>query len=401
MDKLFQQRRQKHMQRMFRYLRLVFNDQFTIAFVFLIGGLGYWYAGFLQTLQYAWWEKFIAMFLMIGLLQFGNLATLLKPADKVFLLPQEINMERYLKAALRHSLWLSLLVQVVGVVCLLPFIEVAFQANFIETLWLIPTFIVFKVLILYDQMQSYYSHHNLLWLRLALPLLTFALFGVRLDMAWAFIFILIAAAARFGVRDKFWNGIFDWNEAIAIESGRQLNMLRFFNLFTDVPQIGGQTKRRVWLNFWFERLPKDSQHVYTNLYWRGLLRSSEYFGLIVRLTAIGALIAYFVHNEIVTPVILALILYLIGIQLLPLYHKYDEIVFTHLYPIDPKIRQNNFKQVMVKVLSVIGIILLLANLVGSAPWSTFFISLGIIIVEIVLFSYWLVPKRIARKELLK
>lgn len=398
MDKLFQQRRQKHMQRMMRYLRLVFNDQFTIAFVFLIGGLGYWYSGFLKTLQYTWWEKLIAMFLMIGLLQFGNLATLLKPADRVFLLPQEINLERYLKASLRHSLGLALLVQILGVIILLPFIQVAFQANLIETLWLIPSFVVLKMLILYDQMQSYYSHHNLIWLRVALPLLTFALFGVRLDMAWVFIFVLIAAAGRLMVRDKFWRGIFDWNQAINAESSRQLTILRFFNLFTDVPQIGGQTKRRAWMNFIFNRIPKDPKHIYLNLYWRGLLRSSEYFGLLVRLTAIGAVVAYFVHNEIVTPLILVLIVYLIGIQLLPLYHKYDEIVFTHLYPVDVKVRQKNFKQVIIKVLSVISLILLLANLIGSAPWSTFFISLGIIIVEVVVFAYWIVPMRIAKKE---
>lgn len=398
MDKLFQQRRQKHMQRMMRYLRLVFNDQFTIAFVFLIGGLGYWYSGFLKTLQYTWWEKLIAMFLMIGLLQFGKLATLLKPADRVFLLPQEINLERYLKASLRHSLALALLVQILGVIILLPFIQVAFQANLIETLWLIPSFVVLKMLILYDQMQSYYSHHNLIWLRVALPLLTFALFGVRLDMAWVFIFVLIAAAGRLMVRDKFWRGIFDWNQAINAESSRQLTILRFFNLFTDVPQIGGQTKRRVWMNFIFNRIPKDPKHIYLNLYWRGLLRSSEYFGLLVRLTAIGAVVAYSVHNEIVTPLILVLIVYLIGIQLLPLYHKYDEIVFTHLYPVDVKVRQKNFKQVIIKVLSVISLILLLANLIGSAPWSTFFISLGIIIVEVVVFAYWIVPMRIAKKE---
>lgn len=398
MDKLFQNRRRKHMQRMLRYLSLVFNDQFTIAFVFFIGGLGYWYSGFLATLQYAWWEKLIAMFLMVSLLQFGNLATLLKPADKVFLLPQEINLERYLKASFRHSLGLALLVQILGIVILLPFIQVAFQANLVETLWLIPSFIVLKMLILYDQMQSYYSHHNLIWLRIGLPVLTFALFGVRLDMAWVFIFVLIAAAGRLMVRDKFWRGIFDWNEAINIETSRQLTILRFFNLFTDVPQIGGQTKRRNWLNFIFSRIPKQTENIYSNLYWRGLLRGSEYFGLMVRLTAIGAVAAYFVHNEVVTPLILVLIVYLIGIQLLPLYHKYDEIVFTHLYPIDFKVRQKNFKQIIVRVLSLISVILLIANLLGSSPWITFFISCGLIIVEIVIFAYWIVPMRIAKKE---
>lgn len=396
MNTLFKNRQKKHITYLMRYLRLVFNDQFTIAFVFLIGGLGYWYSGFLKTLEYAWWEKLIAMFLMIGLLQFGNLATLLKTPDKVFLMPQEVNMERYLKASLKHSFWLTLLIQIVGVIVLIPFIQVAFRAAFIETLWLIPTFIILKTLMLYDQIQSYYSHHNLIWLRIILPLITFALFCVRLDMAWGFVFVLIMSVGRIVIRDKFWNGIFDWNKAIDDENSRQLTILRFFNLFTDVPQVHGQTKQRKWLNFVFNKIPKNRKNVYTNLYWRGLLRNSEYFGLIIRLTVIGAIVAYFVHNEIVTPLILALIVYLIGIQLLPLYHKYDEIVFTHLYPVDDVIKQNNFKKVIVKVLSLIGLILLLANLIGNAPWSTFLISVVIVIVEIVVFCYWFIPKKLQK-----
>lgn len=53
MNTLFKNRQKKHITYLMRYLRLVFNDQFTIAFVFLIGGLGYWYSGFLKTLEYA------------------------------------------------------------------------------------------------------------------------------------------------------------------------------------------------------------------------------------------------------------------------------------------------------------------------------------------------------------
>lgn len=398
MDELFKQRRATHLTRMMKYLRLVFNDQFTIAIMFFVGGLGYWYSGFLKSLEFAWWEKFIGMALMIGLLQAGRLATLLKPADKVFLMAQEVNMERYLKKGFWHSMWLAQFMQVIGLIVMLPFLQVAFQASFIQALWLFPTFIVFKALILYDQMQSYYSQHNLIWLKIVLPLITFALFGVRLDMAWAFVFVLLAAAGRMIVRDKFWQGMFAWNQAIEDEASRQLSIYRFFNLFTDVPLIQGKTKRRAWLDGWFNRLPKNKDNVYTNLYWRGLLRGDEYFGLMVRLTVIGGIAAYFVHDKFVTPLILVLIVYLIGFQLLPLYDNYDEIVFTRLYPTDAKMRQKNFNGVLVRSLSLVGFVMVLANVVGQFNLVTLIISVVLVIAEIMLFSFVYVPRRLAKKQ---
>ena len=143
MNELFKQRQRDNFSQMSRYLKLVLNDQFTIAIMFLMGGLGYWYAGFLKSLTFAWWEKIIAMVLMIGLLQMGRLATLFKPADKIFLMPQEVNMETYLKQGFWHSMWIAQAIQLIGVTILLPFIQVAFQASIVQSLWLYPTFVVF------------------------------------------------------------------------------------------------------------------------------------------------------------------------------------------------------------------------------------------------------------------
>lgn len=394
MNELFKQRQQDNFKQMSRYLKLVLNDQFTIAIIFLIGGLGYWYSGFLKSLTFAWWEKIIAMFLMIGLLQMGRLATLFKPADKIFLMPQEVNMEAYLKQGFWHSMWIAQTIQLVGVTVLLPFIQVAFQASIIQSLWLYPTFIIFKALILYDQMQSYYSQHSLIWLRVVLPLITFALFGVRLDMAWAFVFVVLAAIGRFSVRDKFWQGIFNWQRAIDDETSRQLTIYRFFNLFTDVPKIKGKTHLRPWLDWLFKRIPKKHSTIYANLFWRGLLRNDEYFGLLLRLTAIGAVAAYFVHNTIITPIILALIVYLIAFQVLPLYHRYDEIAFTHLYPVDKKIQKKNFIRVLSRILMILGLIMVIVNAIGEFNLQVVVVTLGLLVVEIYVFCYVIVPKRI-------
>ena len=398
MNELFKQRQRDNFSQMSRYLKLVLNDQFTIAIMFLMGGLGYWYAGFLKSLTFAWWEKIIAMVLMIGLLQMGRLATLFKPADKIFLMPQEVNMETYLKQGFWHSMWIAQAIQLIGVTILLPFIQVAFQASIVQSLWLYPTFVVFKSLILYDQMQSYYSKHSLIWLRIVLPLITFALFGVRLDMAWAFVFVVLAAIGRMSVRDKFWQGIFNWQSAIDDETSRQLTIYRFFNLFTDVPKIKGKTRLRAWLNWFFNHIPKNHNNLYTNLYWRGLLRNDEYFGLLIRLTIIGAIVAYFVHNTVITPLILALIVYLIAFQLLPLYERYDDIAFTHLYPVNNKMKRKNFVTVLVRILMILGFIMVIVNAIGEFDLQVVLVTLGLLLVEIYVFCYLIVPKRIKKSK---
>ena len=145
MSELFQTRLQQHLRRMLRYLRLVFNDHFVIALMFFVGGLGLAYSNWLKTLgpQSTWLVYVLGLILWAGL-GLNHVATLLEPADTVFLLPREHDVRDYLVRAWRYSWWLAQLVQVVLVGLTVPLLMIVDQITGWSLLALLVTQLALK-----------------------------------------------------------------------------------------------------------------------------------------------------------------------------------------------------------------------------------------------------------------
>lgn len=110
MRQLWQKRVRQHIQEQVKYLKLVFNDHFVLALIFLLGALGYTYANAVKALDpSAWWLKLLLSLVLLAAVSFGRFATLLKEADSVFLLPKESDLPVYLKAARGYSAWLPVI----------------------------------------------------------------------------------------------------------------------------------------------------------------------------------------------------------------------------------------------------------------------------------------------------
>ena len=125
MKGFFSQRLQRHQKQMSRYLRYVFNDHFAILITFLMGGLGLYYSNFLKTLPRPFPQGGIVLLLIwLALLSVGKLATLVKPADLIFLLAKEKQMADYLAQALRYSMWLPFGVSFLVVGATMPLVVV-------------------------------------------------------------------------------------------------------------------------------------------------------------------------------------------------------------------------------------------------------------------------------------
>ncbi|WP_180383622.1 ABC transporter permease, partial [Lentilactobacillus parabuchneri] len=79
MRQLFKQRLVIHLKEMMKYLRLVFNDYFVLALLFMIGGLGYYYSNVLKTLHTGlWWAPIVAIAILLVSVQLGRFATLVE-----------------------------------------------------------------------------------------------------------------------------------------------------------------------------------------------------------------------------------------------------------------------------------------------------------------------------------
>ncbi|KIS04066.1 ABC transporter permease [Paucilactobacillus wasatchensis] len=402
MEKLYNKRRSQHFLLLLRYWRLVFNDHFMIALFVFLGALIWGYSQALDQLTPPiWWARPITIVILLILLQFGRLATLLKPADPVFLLPQSKMMDHYLKQAARYSLLLAELIVVGCTVIVMPFLMSATQT----TNWQAGIIIITVMLLKYSWMdfsllrlyRRNFQQNSIKWLLQwgcpAIILIVTLLVNAIAGMVLALLLLVFTKYQLSQLKHQ----LFNWRLAVATESQRMLGVYRFFNLFTDVPAVQGTIHRRKYLDFMLTFLNRDKT-VFSYLYARGLLRGTEVSGLIVRLTLIGMVIVFFVPEFWLNLILFLLFIYLIAVQIMPFYWQYDSHVFTYLYPIKVETKMKSFKKMMVKIMAIVGGLLWLASLTTQISLTGMGIKLILGILEIWLLGGVYATSRINNKK---
>ena len=84
----------------------------------------------------------------------------------------------------------------------------------------------------------------------------------------------------------------NWEYLISEEGKKMMLLYRIANMFVDVPALKERVSRRKWLDFILSIIGEKRTYLY--LYTRTFLRSGNYFGLYVRLLALGGVILYFI-----------------------------------------------------------------------------------------------------------
>lgn len=401
MNELYQNRLQRHLRQMLRYLRLVFNDHFVIALMFFVGGLGLAYSNWLKTVgpHDYWIIAIIGVILWLGL-GIGRIATLLEPADTVFLLPRERDLHAYLVHAWHYSWWLAQLVQIGLVVLTIPLLILVDRIAGWALLALVLTQLALKDAQLTLAVTHLYrlsvTERRWLkpvnWLGALLILALGLMLSPWLSLALA---VVVAVGLRWWHAQMWPHRVIAWRDDVKLEANRMLGIYRFFNLFTDVPMVQGSVKRRRYLDWVLRLLPQDHQHAFGYLFSRGMLRGTEFSGLVARLTVIGAVLLYFIGQGWLAMVLDVVFIYLIGFQLLPFYKQYDNIVFTHIYPLSSQQRFKNFQGLLRNVLSVTAIVFVAAFWISNPPLVQVLILLGLNVVEIYLLVTWYAKMRLA------
>ncbi|KRM23932.1 ABC transporter permease [Latilactobacillus graminis] len=358
MQELWQKRVQKHVQEQVKYLRLVFNDHFVIAIIFLLGALGYTYANAVKGIvnPQVWWMKPGLSLVLLATVSFGRLATLLKEADHVFLRPKESDLVWYLKAARLYSSWLPLIA--IGFITLLlaPLLLITktwSSWNFIFLLW---TLLAIKDRRFTMQLQQWYQANQrqkgwFMWF-----LIDWLVIASQLYQWVNLVGFVIALISAYYQRQQLGKiqktQLFDWLQAVSDEDSRIGRIYRLYNLFTDVPGLSSQVKRRRYLDGLLKLIAIRPANTYLYLYTRGFLRGTEFSGLYLRLVLLGGIILCFSHLWWLSFALGCLLIYLVGFQLLPFYNQYDQIIFTHLYPVAPASQMHAFKQLLRTLLLV-------------------------------------------------
>ncbi|GFI63478.1 hypothetical protein IMSAG117_00893 [Lactobacillaceae bacterium] len=136
---------------------------------------------------------------------------------------------------------------------------------------------------------------------------------------------------------------------------------------------------------------------FTYLYWRALVRNGETSGLVLRLTVLGAVILYFITEPWLALALAVLFVYLLGFQLFSLYHHYDEVVFMHIYPLDPGNKQKAFQKMLGQLLFVIAVIFTLVSWIQLQNILFSLEFLGVLVLEIVLLTRPYLKGRLAKR----
>ncbi|VDG18361.1 ABC transporter permease [Lactiplantibacillus mudanjiangensis] len=400
MNELYQQRLQRHLRQMLHYLRLVFNDHFVIALMFFVGGLGLAYSSWLKTVTThdTWIIVVVGVALWLGL-RVSRIATLLESADTVFLLPREHDLHTYFQRAWRYSWLLAIPVQVIWVGLVSPLLMLVDQFSGLSLLALLITQLALKDSDLTLRVTKLYrlspqQHRTAASVNLMGAAVITALALAVNPWLGAVLALALAGGQRWWHGQIWTHTVVAWKANVASEANRMLGIYRFFNLFTDVPLVQGNVKRRKYLDGLLRLMPADRAHAFGYLFTRGMLRGTEFSGLVARLTIIGAVLLYFVGHGWLAIALDVIFIYLIGFQLLPFYKRYDNIVFTHIYPLAAPLKLKNFQRLLTLILGTTGVIFLIAFWLTNASLAQVGLLLVINVIEIYLLVAWYAKLRL-------
>lgn len=354
MISLWKKRLKEHQNAQLKYLRLVFNDQFVIALIFLMGSVGFWYSNFLKSISsQQWWGKPVLVALLLIMTLTGRLATLLEKADSVFLLPKEKQLIQYLLKAKNYSLILPIIFIGLMSFILSPFATIVAGIKTTSYIVIILGVIFFKILMIDVEFYSLFQGLGSFKLIAELLIVIIYLLGVYFNPVVVLIFaVLFLVIEKLNYRKLIKNRIFLWTDAIKKEDARSFNIKRFYNLFTDVPGMSAKIKRRKYLDFIPNLFKANHEHTYLYIFTRGFIRNNEYIGLFLRLTVLQMIILFFIDNLYLAAIILMLFIYLVGFQLKPFYKQYSSNLIQKIYPIEVENKISDFSTVVLTVLLV-------------------------------------------------
>ncbi|WBY48400.1 ABC transporter permease [Latilactobacillus curvatus] len=399
MQALWQKRVQKYIQEQVKYLRLVFNDHFVIAIIFLLGALGYTYANAVKGLDpRAWWLKPVLSLVLLAAVSFGRLATLLKEADSVFLLPKESGLVTYLKSARLYSSWLPLIAMAFVTLLVAPLLLITKTVPAWHIAVVLITLVIIKDRRFSIQLRQWYQADETQatkWLSLILDL---AIIASQLYQWLNLVGVLVALGLAYYQRQQLVRvqktQLFDWLAAVGAEDSRMGRIYRLYNLFTDVPGLSSQVKRRRYLDGLLKLITAKPANTYLYLYARGFLRGTEFSGLYIRLVVLGGIILCFSHIWWLSLALGLLLIYLVGFQLLPFYNQYDQIIFTHLYPVSTTKRIQAFSQLMRTLLLLQALLFSVILLVTLGMTIQVGLSVLALFVLVIGFVQFYLPKRL-------
>jgi len=381
------------------YSKYVFNDHLKFIFVFIIGAGAYYYQQWLQTLTSSF-PTALVMAVLIGLvLTAGSIQTLLKEADLVYLLPVEQKLKPYFTKAFLFTFMIQLYIIAIVAAALAPLYFQQMKQTGAGYIWIVLAFVIVKAWNLFVAWEkSFLTDQNIQRADWFIRFILNGLFVYFLVERTSVLFIggivllmvLYLAIMHQMVKGKPLN----WEYLISEEGKKMMLLYRIANMFVDVPALKERVARRKWLDFILSIIGEKRTYLY--LYTRTFLRSGNYFGLYVRLLALGGVILYFIPFLYGRFIVSLIFLYLIGYQLLTLWKHHRMKIWLDLYPVGGEEKKKDFLTLLNAILIIGSVIFTVIFALATKD----FMMTGILLIVSILFSIGFVyqygAKRIER-----
>ncbi|MGQ3541034.1 ABC transporter permease EcsB [Staphylococcus cohnii] len=381
------------------YSKYVFNDHLKFIFVFIIGAGAYYYQQWLQTLTTSF-PTALVMAVLIGLvLTAGSIQTLLKEADLVYLLPVEEKLKPYFTKAFLFTFIIQLYIIAIVAAALAPLYFQQMKQTGAGYIWIVLAFVIVKAWNLFVAWEkSFLTDQNIQRADWFIRFILNGLFVYFLVERTSVLFIggivllmvLYLAIMHQMVKGKPLN----WEYLISEEGKKMMLLYRIANMFVDVPALKERVARRKWLDFILSMIGEKRTYLY--LYTRTFLRSGNYFGLYVRLLALGGVILYFIPFLYGRFIVSLIFLYLIGYQLLTLWKHHRMKIWLDLYPVGGEEKKKDFLTLLNAILITGSVIFTIIFALATKD----FMMTGILLIVSILFSIGFVyqygSKRIER-----
>ncbi|EHJ56512.1 hypothetical protein HMPREF9318_01194 [Streptococcus urinalis FB127-CNA-2] len=337
MRTIFSKRRDQFQTQLLKYSRYVLNDHFVLVLLFLMGFILVQYSQLLRHFPKNHWPIIIIILMIIVfLLSLGKIATYVENPDKLFLLTKEKEILKEVNQATKRAYIWQFILQTTVMVLFLP-IFLKLGLNIYVFVILLCFMAIIKYLLIQKEQAILIANHTL-----------------------------------------------KWSKAIEYEANRKQIILKFFSLFTTVKGVTTSVKRRAYLDWVLKYIKKSKSSMWKNLYIRAFLRSSDYFGLTIRLLILSLLSILVINNHIIAGVLVIIFNYLLLFQLLPLFNHFDYSLMNKLMPVSKQLKVANLKQFLNRLF---GIIVIVESLFSLNFLTIFIIVIGYIMTMFVYLPY--------------
>ena len=369
---IFEARVRKYQKKSMKYIRYMLNDHFLIVLFFLFGFIMVQYSSWIQSIR-------VLELPLLGLLGallasvpfFGGVATLLEPADGIFLSVVGQDFKAYLQKAIRRSWMLPILVMLASTGIIFPIVAQAFGTNLSMFVKLFLLQVLFKDLLFRCTKYAYRGVLHFTWMeKLGIYMIAVAnFFGMFLWISegWSIVLLVIPVLLIIFVEQYYGKAafVYQFDKMIEMELERQQRIYRLFALFVDVPMLHKpHAHRRTYLDGVLKMLVGNQPSGHRYLVSRTVIRTSQYMSLLLQLAVVSFVVALFSQPYYWNFIVNALLMMLLGFQLVGVIQSANTQNSHFASLVDSNTRLQDDLSVLMFTMVVSGIVIGISSAIG-------------------------------------